>query len=60
METLSSTPIRVAFSGGWSSKRNRYKVQYGHITQYLLNEVVEVKTDKGKLVKLYASEYRLA
>lgn len=49
---------RISFSGGWSPKKGRYKVQYGHITEYLLNGVVEVKTDKGKVVRLYASEYR--
>ncbi len=51
--------VKVRFSRGWDNNSARYKRQTGKIVAYLLNEVVEVETSRGKIVRLYKSEYKL-
>lgn len=55
-----SKPIKVRFSGGYDAESSKFKSRYGYIEQYLLGEVVEVRTTRSnKLIRLYKSEYNI-
>ena len=51
--------VKVKFSRGYDNQSGKFKKQTGVIEQYLLGEVVEVRTSRGKLVRLYKSEYKI-